>query len=360
MGRFTTAKTRITRSSAIGKQILSRKPKFAGIDFHKKFSVITLGDESGNVVGGPEKLFNNEHDVRKFFLRHGPLICAIENCRGNEWFVETVKACGSEVRVANTFAVRLIADSAKKNDKIDSKILMELVSRNYLPVCYQPTRNERILREKLRWRTRLMKSRTQFKNVGHAVMDKENKGAQLRSGLQRDWLAENNGLSKERREQLQDCLEVIDFFEERMDNSDRALVQIAKENPDVQRLKTIPGVGDISALMLFAELGDITRFKSARHVAGYIGLVPRLYASSDTRRLGPITKRGPGRLRWILVQDAWMAVKNSEAFRKRYNKILKRRGKKPAIVAIARCIAEIAYHILKNKTEFDENKMTLG
>ncbi|MBI2811383.1 MAG: transposase [Candidatus Melainabacteria bacterium] len=150
------------------------KATFVGIDFHKRFSVITVGNEKGEVLS-QHKLSNDEHEVRKFFLRLDPVICAIENCRGNEWFVETVKQCGSKVKVANTYAVRLIADSVKKNDKIDSKILMELVIRNYLPVCYQPSRNERILRENLRWRTRLMRSRTQYKNIAHAVLDKETK-----------------------------------------------------------------------------------------------------------------------------------------------------------------------------------------
>lgn len=145
-----------------------------------------------------------------------------------------------------------------------------------------------------------------------------------------------------------------------MDAREWELQQLASANPDVQRLKTIPGVGDISAMTLFAELGDVKRFKSARHVAGYLGLVPRLYASSDTRRLGSITKQGPGAVRRILVQDAWMAVRVSKPFRSCYNSILKRRGKRTAIVAIARKIAEIAYHILKEQTEFDEKKMTLG
>jgi len=176
----------------------------------------------------------------------------------------------------------------------------------------------------------------------------------------RKCLQEQSGLSTERHEQLQDCLQVVEFFAETMDENDRTLIQIAHENLDVQRLQTIPGIGYLSGLMLVAELGDITRFKSARHVASYVGLVPRLYASADTTRLGRITKQGPGHLRRILVQDAWVAVRVSKAFRQKYNSILKRKGKKTAIVAIARMMAEIVYHVLKDKTEFDEKKMTLG
>jgi transposase len=74
---------------------------------------------------------NDESEIKKFFLQYGPLVCAIENCRGVEWFVEIVKDCGCEVRVANTFAVKQIAQTAKKTDKVDSKILMELVARSH-------------------------------------------------------------------------------------------------------------------------------------------------------------------------------------------------------------------------------------
>lgn len=119
---------------------------FAGIDYHKKFSVVTLGDKDGRPIL-QEKVPSDAEAVTKFFAGRNGLVCAIENCRGNEWIVELLKSLGCEVRVANTYAVRLIADSRCKNDKIDSRILMELVSRNYLPVCYQPTEEERLLRE---------------------------------------------------------------------------------------------------------------------------------------------------------------------------------------------------------------------
>jgi transposase len=359
MGKSTTSKSKPTEAQVADIQTDKAKAAFAGIDFHKRFSVVTLGSADGTVLS-QHKLLNVESDIEKFFLANAPLVCAIENCRGNEWFVELVKRCGNEVRIGNTHVIRLIADSTKKNDKIDSKFLMDLVARNYLPVCYQPTRNERILRERLRWRTKMMRSRTQYKNVAHAILDKENKGARLSSPAGRDWLQEQSGLTPERHEQLQECFQIVDFFDSRMEDADRELIHLSKENPDVQRLKTIPGVGDLSALLLLAELGDINRFKSARHVAGYIGLVPRLYASSDVRRLGRITKQGPGLLRRILVQDAWMAVRQPGPFKIRYASILKRRGKKAAIVAIARMLAEIAFRILRDKTEFDEKKMTLG
>ncbi|MFA6560166.1 MAG: IS110 family transposase [Candidatus Obscuribacterales bacterium] len=332
---------------------------FAGIDYHKKFSVITLGDRDGLPIL-QEKVLSDVQTVSKFFAGRGSLICAIENCRGNEWIVELLKSLGCEVRVANTYAVRLIADSRCKNDKIDSRILMELVSRNYLPVCYQPTEEERLLREQLRFRTKLMRSKTQYKNIAHALMDKENKGRAITTTKKRKEAQEQAGLHPERQLRLSRMLEVINFLDEQMSVEDKELLERGRSNPDVIRLKTIPGVGDISALLLLAELGDVSRFKKAKNVGSYLGLVPRMYASSDVCRMGSITKQGSGLVRRILVQDAWMAVKMSGVFRNRYSSILKRKGKKVAIVAIARMLSEVAYRILRDKTEFKEELLTLG
>jgi transposase len=348
--------TKSTTSTCGLKPTVETRPVFAGIDFHKRNSVVTLGDVSGNLLL-QESLENDVHVLRKFFLRHGPLKCAIENCRGHEWMVELLKQCGCEVVVGNTYAIKLISQSKKKDDKKDSKILMELCARGYLPQCYQPTPEERLLRERLRWRTKLMRSRTQYKNVSHALMDKENKGRKIGSRKARKAATELGGLVPDRQERLGRSLELVELLDRRVSLEDDELSEIANANPDVARLKTIPGVGDISALMLVAELGDVSRFKKARNVAGYFGLVPRLYASSDTRRLGSITKQGSGLMRRILIQDAWMAIRMSKKFRDKYNCIVKRRGKKVAAVAIARMIAEIAFRILKDQTVFDESKM---
>jgi transposase len=237
---------------------------------------------------------------------------------------------------------------------------MELVSRNYLPVCYQPTEEERLLRERLRFRTKLMRSGPQYKNVAHALMDKENKGRAIATKKGRKVAYKQGGLHPERQERLQESLEIIDYLDRLVDDQDKDLIAIAEQNEATQRLKTIPGVGTLSALLLVAELGDISRFRRAKNVGSYLGLVPRLYASSDVSRMGRITKQGSGLVRRILVQEAWMAISRSPAFRNRYNNILKRRGKRVAIVAIARMIAEVAYRVLRDKTEFREELLTLG
>lgn len=167
-------------------------------------------------------------------------------------------------------------------------------------------------------------------------------------------------LSPARQYLLDQNIDVIEYFDRKVAAEDAWIAEIAANNPDAQRLKSIPGIGDVAALMLIAEFGDVSRFKKAKNASAYLGLVPRVYATSDTRRIGRITKIGSAILRWLLVQDAWSAIRQCAAFKMRYTRIMKRRGKHIAIVAIARMLAEIAYRVLRDQTTFDETKLALG
>lgn len=339
----------------------SKVASFAGIDYHKKFSLVSLGDSEGKLLAQHKLVHTDVETVRAFFSQHPGIQCAIESSRGYEWLLDLLREEGIEVKVANTYGVRLIADSRRKTDKIDSKILMELLAKGFLPTCYQPSKAERELRERLRWRVSLVRSRTQYKNKAHSLMDKENKGTKLSSRkARRNARTRDEQLTPARQELLDANLEVINFFEKEVAAQDRWIAECATNHVDAKRLMTIPGVGPISALMLVAELGDVSRFKKSFHAAAYLGLVPAVYSSADTRRTGPITKRGSARLRWILVQDAWMAIARCKTLAAKYGAICKRRGKKIAIVAIARMIAEIAYRLLRDGTVFDEEKLALG
>ncbi|MBK9280253.1 MAG: IS110 family transposase [Candidatus Obscuribacter sp.] len=111
-------------------------------------------------------------------------------------------------------------------------------------------------------------------------------------------------------------------------------------------LKTIPGF-DVLRPSLSSLKSAISRFRKANQVAAFLGLAPRVYSSGDTRRNGRITKCGSKLMRWMLVQSAWSAIRGSSNLRACYSQIGRRRGQKTAIIAIARKLATIAYHVLK-------------
>ncbi len=119
----------------------------------------------------------------------------------------------------------------------------------------------------------------------------------------------------------------------------------AKAGPRVGILTALPGVGEFTALVMLAEIGDITRFGSARKLASWAGLTPTVRGSDLTVRHGHISKQGSAWLRWVLNQAAQTARRSPE-FSATYAAIANRRGKKIATIAIARKLLTRAYHLL--------------
>ena len=126
---------------------------------------------------------------------------------------------------------------------------------------------------------------------------------------------------------------------------DGELHQYAKADPRVKVLRTLPGVGEFTALVMLAEIGDISRFGSARKLASWAGLTPTVRGSDLTVRHGHISKQGSAWLRWVLNQAAQTA-KRSPDFAATYAGIAKRRGKKIATIAISRKLLTRAWHLL--------------
>ena len=147
------------------------------------------------------------------------------------------------------------------------------------------------------------------------------------------------------REIVTDCLAVIDGLVPLTDRIDGELHARAKAGPRVKVLRTLPGVGEFTALVMLAGIGDISRFASARKLASWAGLTPTVRGSDLTVRHGHISKQGSAWLRWVLNQAAQTA-KRSPEFAATYAAIAKRRGKKIATIAIARKLLTRAYHLL--------------
>ena len=138
---------------------------------------------------------------------------------------------------------------------------------------------------------------------------------------------------------------MIDGLAPVIDRLDGELHARAKADPRVKVLRTLPGVGEFTALVMLAEIGDITRFGSARKLASWAGLTPTVRGSDLTVRHGHISKQGSAWLRWVMNQAAQTA-KRSPEFAAAYAAIAKRRGKKIATIAISRKLLTRAWHLL--------------
>ena len=147
------------------------------------------------------------------------------------------------------------------------------------------------------------------------------------------------------REIVTDCLAVIDGLAPLIERIDGELHVRAKADPRVKVLRMLPGVGEFTALVMLAEIGDISRFPSARKLASWAGLTPTVRGSDLTVRHGHISKQGSAWLRWVMNQAAQTARRSPE-FAAACAAISRRRGKKIATIAISRKLLTRAWHLL--------------
>jgi transposase len=152
-------------------------------------------------------------------------------------------------------------------------------------------------------------------------------------------------------------LELIDAITEKRKEASEQLEKEAERNEHLRNLRTIPGFGALVAVTVYAEIGDVTRFRSAEALTSYFGQVPTESQSGETRVRGHITRHGPAAVRWAMNQAAWVHVNNSptSSITKDFKRTLMRAGKKRAIVGVQRKLTKVCYWLLKENREFRMN-----
>ena len=315
---------------------------------HRKRSQVAVVAEDGkvqlnkNTVNGTEPLLRLIGD-----LPAGTPV-AFEAAFGWGWLLRLLEDYGFDPHLVHPLQCKAIASARLKNDKVDAATLAQLLRADLLPEAWIAPAEVRQLRALLRHRAGLVRLGTQQRNRIHAVVavfGYDRSGSYL-SGPGRGWLA-GLDLHAASREIVADCLAVIDGLAPVIDRIDGELRAHAKADPRVKTLTTLPGVGQFTALVMVAEIGDITRFPSARKLASWAGLTPTVRGSDRTVRHGHISKQGSAWLRWVLNQAAQTA-KRSPEFAAAYVSIAKRRGKKIATIAIARKLLTRAWHLLSD------------
>ena len=319
---------------------------YVGIDVHRKRSQVAVVTEDGtvqlnkNVVNGSEPILQLIGD-----LPSGTPV-AFEAAFGWSWLAELLEDYGFEAHLVHPLRCKAIASARLKNDKVDAAILAQLLRADLLPEAWIAPAEVRQLRALLRHRVSLVRLGTQLRNRIHAVAADHgyDRSASYWTGPGRGWLAELDLPVRVAgdRHRLPGGHRRPGAVIDRIDGELHAR---AKADPRVKVLRTLPGVGEFTALVMLAEIGDITRFGSARKLASWAGLTPTVRGSDLTVRHGHISKQGSAWLRWALNQAAQTA-KRSPEFAATYAAIAKRRGKKIATIAIARKLLTRAYHLL--------------
>ncbi|MFD4759794.1 IS110 family transposase [Streptomyces sp. NPDC058439] len=224
---------------------------------------------------------------------------AFEAANGWGWLVQLLEDSGFEPHLVHPLRCKAIASARLKNDRVDAATLAQLLRADLLPEAWIAPLDVRQQRTLLRHRCQLVRLRT---------------------------LLEGLDLPDSSRRVVEDLLVLMDALKEPIDAVDRQLLAQARGDPRITALTRLPGVGTLTALVIVAEVGDITRFPSARKLTAWAGLTPTVRGSDLTVRHGHISKQGSDWLRWILWEAAQTA-KRSPEFAVACQRLAHRRGK---------------------------------
>jgi transposase len=319
---------------------------YVGIDVHRKRSQVAVIDNGGEVLAN-RNVPNGAEPILKVIGGLPPgTPAAFEAGFGTGWLVELLEDYGFAPHLVHPSRCKAIASARLKNDKVDAAILAQLLRADLLPEAWIAPPPVRALRALLRHRVAMVRLRTRLRNRIHAVLAEHghDRPAGCWSGPGRAWL-ESLELPAVSREVVSDDLALIDALDAVVDRLDWEIHQRARSDPRVKVLTQLPGVGPFTALVILAEVGDVSRFGSARKLASWAGLTPTVRGSDRVAHYGHISKEGSVWLRWVLCEAAQTAKRHPD-FAASFQVIAKRRGKKIATTAVARKLATRAWHLL--------------
>jgi transposase len=327
---------------------------YVGIDWAYGRAAYCAMGEGGEIKA--EGLISADEDgLAKLVLKLGTEAkAAVEMMSGAVWVRDRLQVAGWQVQVAHARKVRDVAPLACKTDKVDARVLAELRRRELVPELWLPSAEDRALRERLRRRAHLVKTRTAARNRIFGLLTQFGlrlSYARLREpdGIE---LLERRGVPAVWRASIAELLELSEEMDRRIDPIDRELAPLAREDERAQLLRTIPGVGPLLSLTFAAEIGEVSRFPGPGKLVGYAGLAPRVSQSGERSQTGALSKAGPRTLRWAAVEAANQAWRPSNPWHEHYLRVAARHGKNPAKSAVARKLLISAWHMLSRQEPF--------
>jgi transposase len=325
------------------------------LDVHRDFCEVAIkeGEEvrsAGRIKTGVEEL--------ELFARSlaSDDRVALEACGPALQIARVLEPHVGRVVIANTRKLRAIAEAKVKTDRVDARTLCELLAAGYLPEVFAPDEDTRALRRRLARRAALVRQRTRAKNELHAVLARNLKGRPPTSDVfgvrGREWL-KTLRLPADERETVAGSLRQVDFLDREVDALERGLARMALASEEIRRLMSVPGVNLVSAATFVATVGDIGRLPSPKRLVSYVGLDPRVRQSGEApARHGHISKQCSPAARHMLCEAAWIVVRTPGPPRAFYERLRARRGAQIALVATARKLCVLFWHLLTSEEDY--------
>jgi transposase len=315
---------------------------YVGLDVHRK-SISFCAKRADGTVVQEGKMPTTREVMREWAAGFdGPWLCGLEATICSHWIYEELKPFATRIEMANPSKLKAISMAKRKNDQLDARALADLLRCNMFPACYVPPPEYDSLRCFLRQRALLVRARVMFKNKTAGLLIQRGvpyethrlHGKRYYTAL----LGENSAL-------IEDLKPLLTFNRtqiERLDDMNDAIVEHLVGDPllkeRVERLKSIAGVGNITALTWAVEVGEPSRFPNERHAISYCGLCAAERESGGVRKRGPLSKQRNAFLQTTLIEAAHIAVAHNEKLRAIYDAECQRGPKNRATLEVARCL----------------------
>lgn len=334
-----------------------------GMDVHRSFAQIAVVEDGrcrddGRIGVRPE-------DLREWAttLNHDDEI-VLEATTNSDAIATMLRPLVAKVVVSNPRKTRAIAEAKVKTDKVDARILAQLLAADFLAETWVADDRTRMRRRLVARRTHLVKQRTRLKNQVHAILSRNLvptcPHTDLFSGVGRRWLRAQDLPADEWRS-VDALLRQLDLHGEELGLVEQDIAVDAIDDLVVARLMTIPGVDVTVAVSVVAAVGDFARFSSPDKLVSYLGLNPKVRQSGDSPAVhGRITKAGRGQARGMLVEAAFSASRSPGPLRAFYKRIKDRRGFQVATVATARKLAVLCWHLVTKDQDYAFGRPSLN
>ena len=329
--------------------------RYIGMDVHREFAQLAVLEDGrlrdeGKIGVTPEALRAWAEGL------HSDDQVALEATGNSDAIANLLTPLVGRVVVSNPSKTRAIAEAKVKTDKVDARILAQLLAADFLPPVWLPDERTRSLRRQVMRRAHLVRQRTRIKNQVHAILARNLAPTPPVSDLfgktGRHWLSLQE-LPVDERATVSALLRQLDFHAGELAIVDKELAREALADPMVARLMTIPGVDAIAGISIVAAVGDFTRFDDPNKLVAYVGLNPRVRQSGNSAPVhGRISKAGRAHVRGVLVEAAWSASRAPGPLRAFYQRVKARRGFQKAVVATARKMTVLAWHLVTKDQDY--------
>jgi transposase len=334
-----------------------------GLDLHKRESQLCIGSDDGHIE---ERRIATSRERFTVVLGARPRArILLEASTESEWVARQLEALGHEVIVADPNFAPMYATRSRrtKTDRRDARTLLEACRLGAYRPAHRLSDARRHVRAELAVREALVRTRTRYIALAKALVRRDG----LRVPASEAHLVARRiaalELSATLAAELTPLFTLLTPLNEQIAAADQRITALTTADPAVALLTRAPSVGPITAAAIVATIDDVTRFRSAHQFEAFLGLVPSERSSGEQRRIGRITKAGNVRARYLLVEAGWRILRSRDAelhaLRTWALTIAARRGKRIAVVALARRLAGILYAMWRDGRPYDATRLRM-